>query len=57
MRCFVDLARRAGQCSVHLMCRERHVGLYADLRYRCPLSSRPDIVAWREVQIELPSID
>jgi len=51
MRCFIDLARRAGQCSIHLMCRERHVGLYADLRYRCASSSRPDIVAWQEAQI------
>jgi ribosomal protein S18 acetylase RimI-like enzyme len=55
MRTFVERMRRMGKKSIHLMCKERHVGLYAHLGYRYvkPSASDHGGMAWHEMTMDL----
>jgi len=55
MRTFADEMRRNGKKSIHLMCRERHVGLYERLGYRYvkPSASDHGGLVWHEMVMEL----
>lgn len=55
MRSFVERMRRAGKRDIHLMCRERHVDLYAHLgfRYVKPSASDHGGLAWHEMTMAL----
>lgn len=59
MRHFVDLARRTGKRSIHLMCREQHIALYGHLGYRYvrPSPSGHGGLAWHEMVMELAAAD
>jgi len=56
MREFVDRMRRAGKAAIHLMCKSRHVDLYAKQGYRyVKLSdSTHGGMTWHEMVMELP---
>lgn len=51
---FVEQMRQAGKCSIHLMCKERHVGLYQRMGYRYVRPSESDHggMAWDEMVME-----
>lgn len=55
MRHFVELARRSGKASIHLMCREQHIALYGHLGYRYvrPSPSEHGGLAWHEMVMDL----
>jgi GNAT superfamily N-acetyltransferase len=55
MRTFVERMRQAGKRSIHLMCKERHVGLYARQGYRYvrPSASDHGGMAWHEMVMAL----
>lgn len=55
MRTFVERMRLAGKRSIHLMCKERHVGLYARLGYRYvrPSVSGHGGMSWHEMVMAL----
>lgn len=55
MRTFVELMRQAGKKTIHLMCKERHVDLYARQGYRYvrPSASDHGGMAWHEMLMEL----
>lgn len=55
MRTFVDHMRQAGKRSIHLMCKERHVGLYARQGYQYvkPSASDHGGMSWHEMQMRL----
>ena len=55
MRAFVARMRQAGKRSIHLMCKERHVALYARLRCRYvrPSASDHGGMAWHEMVMAL----
>lgn len=52
---FVAQMREAGKRSIHLMCKERHVGLYQRMGYRYVRPSESDHggMAWHEMVMEL----
>ncbi|MHC6226137.1 GNAT family N-acetyltransferase [Pseudomonas sp. X10] len=52
---FVGQMRVAGKQSIHLMCKERHVGLYQRMGYRYvrPSASDHGGMAWHEMVMEL----
>jgi GNAT superfamily N-acetyltransferase len=55
MRTFVAQMRQAGKRSIHLMCKERHVALYARQGYRYvrPSASDHGGMAWHEMVMAL----
>lgn len=55
MREFVARMRQAGKQSIHLMCRERHIGLYEKFGYRYvkPSASDHGGMAWHEMVMTL----
>ncbi|GAB3470585.1 GNAT family N-acetyltransferase [Massilia terrae] len=55
MRTFVERMRRMGKQTIHLMCKERHVDLYAHFGYRYvkPSASDHGGMAWHEMVMEL----
>lgn len=55
MRTFVAQMRQAGKRDIHLMCKERHVALYARLGYRYvqPSTSKHGGMAWHEMVMAL----
>ena len=55
MRGFVDRMRAMGKKSIHLMCRQRHVGLYERMGYRYlqPSASDHGGMAWHEMAMAL----
>jgi len=55
MQTFVERMRRMGKKSIHLMCKERHVGLYERLGYRYlrPSASDHGGMAWHEMEMAL----
>ena len=55
MRTFVEGMRRAGKRSIHLMCRDRHVELYARQGYRYvkPSASGHGGMSWHEMVMAL----
>lgn len=57
MQAFVrDMAQR-GKASIHLMCKDRHVGMYERMGYRYVQPSPSDHggMAWHEMVMELPA--
>jgi GNAT superfamily N-acetyltransferase len=54
MRRFVEQMRQAGKKTIHLMCRERHVDLYARQGYRYirPSASHHGGMAWHEMVMD-----
>ncbi len=59
MRHFVELMRRAGKRSIHLMCREQHIPLYDHLGYRyvCPSTSGHGGLVWHEMVMDIAAVD
>ncbi|HYP69790.1 MAG TPA: GNAT family N-acetyltransferase [Variovorax sp.] len=55
MRTFVAHMRGMGKKSIHLMCKERHVALYAHMGYRYvkPSASDHGGMAWHEMVMDL----
>lgn len=55
MQTFVKQMRQAGKQTIHLMCKERHVALYAKQGYRYvkPSASDHGGMAWHEMVMEL----
>lgn len=55
MRTFVERMRQAGKQTIHLMCKDRHVGLYTHLGYRYirPSASDHGGMAWHEMVMVL----
>ena len=55
MQTFVEHMRGSGKKTIHLMCKERHVGLYAHLGYRYikPSVSGHGGMAWHEMMMDL----
>lgn len=55
MREFVAYMRRLGKHSIHLMCRQQHVGLYEKFGYRYvrPSASSHGGMSWHEMVMEL----
>ena len=55
MRTFVEQMRQAGKQSIHLMCRDRHVDLYARQGYRYvkPSASGHGGMSWHEMVMGL----
>ncbi|HEX7641850.1 MAG TPA: N-acetyltransferase [Burkholderiaceae bacterium] len=55
MREFVERMKRMGKQTIHLMCKDRHVGLYEKLGYRYVKPSESDHggMAWHEMIMEL----
>ena len=55
MSAFVGRMRQAGKASIHLMCKERHVGLYRrqGFRYMRPSASDHGGMSWHEMVMEL----
>lgn len=55
MRHFVERMRGMGKASIHLMCRQRHVGLYERMGYRYvkPSESGHGGMAWHEMVMDL----
>lgn len=55
MRTFVERMRQAGKQTIHLMCKERHVDLYARQGYRYvkPSASDHGGMAWHEMEMPL----
>lgn len=55
MRTFVHQMRHAGKGSIHLMCKERHVALYARQGYKYvkPSASEHGGMAWHEMVMPL----
>lgn len=55
MREFIERMRSADKRSIHLMCKERHVALYAKFGYRYvkPSASEHGGMAWHEMVMEL----
>lgn len=55
MRTFVEQMRRAGKKTIHLMCKERHVDLYARQGYQYVQPSVSDHggMAWHEMKMHL----
>ncbi|MDR0226634.1 MAG: GNAT family N-acetyltransferase [Burkholderiaceae bacterium] len=56
METFVRTMAGRGKTSIHLMCRQRHVGLYERLGYRYvkPSASDHGGMSWHEMAMELP---
>ena len=52
---FVEQMRERGKATIHLMCKERHVGLYEKMGYRYvrPSASDHGGMAWHEMVMEL----
>lgn len=59
MRHFVDLARRSGKRTIHLMCRERHIALYRKFGYRYlgPSPSSHGGMAWHDMVMDLTAAE
>lgn len=55
MRTFVGQMRQAGKATIHLMCKERHVGLYErqGYRYARPSASDHGGMSWHEMEMTL----
>lgn len=55
MRTFVQQMRTLGKKTIHLMCRQRHVGLYEHLGYRYvrPSPSSHGGMSWHEMVMDL----
>lgn len=55
MQTFVELMKKAGKHSIHLMCKERHVPLYAKQGYVYvkPSASEHGGMSWHEMQMLL----
>ncbi len=55
MERFIAQMRAAGKQSIHLMCKDRHVGLYERMGYRYvrPSASEHGGMAWHEMVMEL----
>ncbi|WP_018897874.1 GNAT family N-acetyltransferase [Rhizobium sp. 2MFCol3.1] len=55
MQHFIEQMRDAGKSSIHLMCREQHVPLYAKMGYRYTQPSASDHggMAWHEMVMDL----
>ncbi|MDM0001894.1 GNAT family N-acetyltransferase [Variovorax sp. J22P240] len=55
MRTFVGQMRQAGKKTIHLMCKQRHVDLYARLGYRYVQPSPSDHggMSWHEMTMDL----
>lgn len=56
MQQFVQEMTKRGKQSIHLMCKERHVGLYERMGYRYikPSPSKHGGMSWHEMLMELP---
>jgi ribosomal protein S18 acetylase RimI-like enzyme len=54
MRTFVERMRAMGKETIHLMCKERHVGMYRRMGYRyvMPSASGHGGMAWHEMMME-----
>lgn len=52
---FVDQMRQRGKATIHLMCKDRHVGLYEKMGYRYvqPSASDHGGMAWHEMVMAL----
>ena len=55
MRAFVERMRAMGKRTIHLMCKERHVGLYTRMGYRYvkPSESGHGGMAWHEMVMDV----
>lgn len=56
MRAFVERMRAMGKRAIHLMCKERHIELYARMGYRYvkPSASGHGGMAWHEMVMHMP---
>lgn len=55
MKVFVEYAKKLGKETIHLMCKERHIGLYKHLGYQYvkPSESSHGGMAWHEMVMKL----